>query len=228
MPFTAPFNFFRIQPNSRSILATARTLLLFLILILASGILFPPLASATPAPEAEAFVRTHTENFQARLITDEAVNAKNHGHLLATAQELILPHFNFAAMSQRALGHYWRDCSIEQKTRFVQAFRTLLLRTYAGTVNDHRHDKITFLAPRKLSDSVWRVRTEVLRTDGGKSFLIDYEVHREPETWRVYDVTVEGVSLAVSYRAGLAKDISENGIDSVIAQIEKRAATASQ
>lgn len=194
--------------------------------LVVSGLLTSLNAGAAPAPEAEVFVQTHTQKFQARLIADEAINSADRAHLLATAEELILPHFNFAAMSQRALGHYWKRCSTEQKTRFVTAFRTLLLKTYAGTVNDHRHDKISFLPPRKLSDNVWRVRTEVARLDGGKSILIDYEVHREPETWRVYDVTVEGVSLAVSYRAGLAKDISANGIDAVISQIEERAATA--
>jgi|LauGreDrversion4_2_1035121.scaffolds.fasta_scaffold31942_3 phospholipid transport system substrate-binding protein len=221
-------DFSRTRTTTPSLPATSRAASLSLKLILASAIFFCPLVNGGPAPEAEIFVRTHTESFQERLIKDEAANASDHGHLLATAQEIILPHFNFAAMSQRALGHFWRDCSTAQKTRFVIAFRTLLLNTYAGTVNDHRHDKITFLAPRKLSENVWRVRTEVVRTDGGKSFLIDYEVHREPDTWRVYDVTVEGVSLAVSYRAGLAKDISANGIDAVIAQIEERAATASR
>lgn len=228
MPFFPVFypNTYRILFSST--FANRFAGLLSLTVLSGIGFFHCPVVSAAPAPEAETFVRTHTENFQARLISDEAVNAKDHAHLLATAQDLILPHFNFAAMSQRALGRYWRDCSTEQKTRFVTAFRTLLLKTYAGTVNDHRHDKITFLAPRKLSDNAWRVRTEVIRTDGGKSFLIDYEVHREPETWRVYDVTVEGVSLAVSYRAGLAKDISANGIDAVIAQIEGRAAEATR
>ena len=225
--FPAP-SFALAPPRILSIISQARAAILLFTFILGYAVFVAPTANAAPAPEAETFVRTHTENFQARLIADEAVNAKDHGHLLTTAQELILPHFNFAAMSQRALGYHWRNCSTEQKTRFVTAFRTLLLKTYAGTVNDHRHDKINFLAPRQQSESVWRVRTEVLRHDGGKAFLIDYEVHREPENWRVYDVSVEGVSLAVSYRAGLAKDIAANGIDAVITQIEDRAASASR
>lgn len=174
-------------------------------------------------PQAETFVKTHTEAFQARLVAEEDLNAADHAHLIATAEALVMPHFNFAAMSQRALGRHWREASDDQKKRFVVAFRTLLLKTYAGTVNDHRHDEIKFLPSRKLSDKAWRVRTQVMRKSGGAPFLIDYEVHQEPTGWRVYDVSVEGVSLAVSYRAGLAKDIASLGLDAVVSQMESRA-----
>jgi phospholipid transport system substrate-binding protein len=179
--------------------------------------------SRAEVPEAEAFVKTHTEAFQARLVAEEDINAADQAHLIATAEALVMPNFNFAAMSQRALGRHWREASDDQKKRFVVAFRTLLLKTYAGTVNDHRHDEIKFLPSRKLSDKAWRVRTQVIRKSGGSPFLIDYEVHQEPTGWRVYDVTVEGVSLAVSYRAGLAKDIAALGLDAVVSQMENRA-----
>lgn len=171
---------------------------------------------------AQAQVRATTDAFFARLREEENLNAEDPSNLLRAAEEIVLPHLNFAAMSQRALGRHWKNLTPGQKGRFARAFRTLLLRTYAKTVNDHRNSTVTFKSERKLSEKVSKVRTEVSPASGSPPFLIDYEMHLESSGWKAYDVTLDGVSLVISYRAGFGEDIARLGIEGVIAQVEEK------
>jgi phospholipid transport system substrate-binding protein len=181
-------------------------------------------ASAQCAAElpAQALVRTTAEQFQERLRADAAQNAADPDKIITSAEALILPHFDFELMSQRALGRYWRNFSAEQRSRFVQEFRTLMLRTYATTLNDYRDAKIAFLPARELAPAAVRVRTEVTRPTGGAPFQMDYEVREQPAGWKICDVTLNGVSLIISYRAGFAKDIGTLGVEGIIAQLVAR------
>ncbi len=176
-------------------------------------------ASESPA---QALVRTTAETFQARLRADADANDADPTLVLTSAKEIILPHFDFTLMAQRALGRLWRDFSSEQRTRFVGEFRTLLLRTYAKTLNDYRDSTIAYLAPRELTKDAVRVRTEVARSTGGPPVQIDYEVRSQPEGLKVCDVTLNGVSLVISYRAGFAKDFGAVGAEGLIAQLAER------
>ncbi len=177
---------------------------------------------ADPETGAEALVHVTSDAFFARLKQDAAINAANPANLLATAEELVLPHLNFVAMSQRALGRHWKAMTDAQKGSFVHEFRTMLLRTYAKTVNDHRNATVDIKPERRLSDKVSRIRTVVSRSADGPPFLIDYEMHLESSGWKAYDVTLDGVSLVVSYRAGFNQDIGRIGIDGVIQQLKTR------
>ncbi len=47
-------------------------------------------------------------------------------------------------------------------------------------------------------------------------------MHLNPEGWKVYDVTVDGVSLVTNYRGTFASQIRTNGLDAVIADLEQR------
>jgi phospholipid transport system substrate-binding protein len=180
-------------------------------------------AGATAAePPAQSLVRTTAENFLERMRTDAAENAADPQHIITSAEALVLPHFDFELMSQRALGRYWRDFSAEQRARFVAEFRTLMLRTYANTLNDYRDAKIAFLPSRQLAPEAMRVRTEVARPSGGAPVQIDYEVRQQAAGWKICDVALNGVSLIISYRAGFAKDIGTLGVEGVIAQLAER------
>ncbi len=173
-------------------------------------------------PPAQSLVRTTAESFLARMRADAAANAADPQQIIASAESLILPHFDFELMSQRALGRYWRDFSVAQRARFVQEFRTLMLRTYANTLNDYRDAEIDYLPSRQLAPEVMRVRTKVARPSGGAPVQIDYEVRQQAAGWKICDVTLNGVSLIISYRAGFAKDIGTIGVEGVIAQLSER------
>jgi phospholipid transport system substrate-binding protein len=136
--------------------------------------------------------------------------------------EIILPNFNFELMSRWVLGKHWRQATPDQRTRFTEEFRTLLVRTYAGALLEYSNEEIRYLPmpPVNNAEDV-TVRTEFLPKNR-IAIPIDYRMHFLNGAWKVYDVTVDGVSLVTNYRGSFASQIREGGIESVINDLKKR------
>lgn len=201
----------------------ARNLVCALALAAMAGLAGP--SGVTPAraddgstSPAELVANTATEVLN-RLHADPSATSANPKRLYEIAEEVVLPHFDFKRMSQRVLGKHWRTATPEQRQRFIDEFKTLLVRTYATAVSDYRDAKLTFQPARELGTGTWRVRSNVDRGSGAPPLTVDYDVYRGGDEWKVYDVAINGVSLVVSYRAGFNTDITKLGMDGLIDQI---------
>jgi len=138
-------------------------------------------------------------------------------------QSRVLPHFDFERMSRLVLGRYWRTASPQERRDFVEQFRYLLVRTYATAMLDYAEDPIVYLPFRddpKATDVT--VRTEV-DAPGGNPVPVDYSVYLVDGHWKVYDVSIDGVSLVVNYRSSFAMQIrNEGGVGGLIAKMRER------
>jgi phospholipid transport system substrate-binding protein len=65
------------------------------------------------------------------------------------------------------------------------------------------------------------VRTEVSEA-GGAPIPIDYAMYMRGSDWKVYDVSIDGVSLIANYRSSFASEIRANGIDGLIRTLQAR------
>jgi phospholipid transport system substrate-binding protein len=114
------------------------------------------------------------------------------------------------------MGRNWRQATPEQQQRLTAEFRSLLVRTYAGALNQYRDQQINYKPLRaedKATDVI--VRTEVVRP-GQQPVQIDYGMEKSGESWKCYDVIVGGVSLVTNYRDEFNEQIRSGGIDGLI------------
>ena len=142
------------------------------------------------------------------------------------AAQLVLPHFDFERMSRRVLGSKrWKTATREQRTRFVSAFRTRLVRTYATVLDEYRGQTLTWLdpVPRKKDDEIV-VPVEVELT-GSRTVRVAYAMYGSDSDWKVFDVAVDGVSLVTNYRSSFRSEIARHGIEGLIARLEAKNAT---
>src|SRR4029078_1477471 len=100
--------------------------------------------------------------------------------------------------------------------RLTDEFRTLLVRTYSGALNQYRNETIE-TKPLRLQpgDTETTVRTEVVRP-GGAPVQIDYSMEQTPSGWKAYDVIVGGVSLVTNYRDEFTREVQAGGGGGVI------------
>ena len=144
-------------------------------------------------------------------------------------EELILTQMDFEAMSKLVLGKHWRNASDDQRSRFVDQFRTLLVRTYKTSLIEYTDEKVEFLPFREGDEPDKRaiVKSEIVRSNG-PSVPITYSLRYKAEDgWKVYDIGIEGVSLVTNYRSSFSRDITQNGIDHLITNlVEKNASGA--
>jgi phospholipid transport system substrate-binding protein len=119
------------------------------------------------------------------------------------------------------LGRSWRDATPEQRERFVAVFRDLLVRTYSTALLNYKDQEIIYLpVPVQAGSDEALVKTEVKQGGGQPNIPIHYSFFKNRDgQWKVYDVTIEGVSLVTNYRSVYATKIREKGIDALISEI---------
>jgi phospholipid transport system substrate-binding protein len=184
------------------------------------GLLLSGNALAIQAPQA--LVQETTDKITRVLRADQAKIKANPGHLLEVVDAIVAPHFDFERMSSWVLGKYWRKAKADEKTRFAKEFRTLLVRTYAKALNDNYDRQIDMLAPRKKKGGKQVIiRTEVQQS-GGFPIPISYKMHIKNDAWKIFDVSVDGISLVANYRTSFAKEIRKNGLEKLILRLADR------
>jgi len=199
-----------------------RKLLTHCLLMLA--VLFTPAAGfaaeGTIAPDEQ--VRNVTNEVLAIVRNDKSIQAGDTNKVLALVDEKVLPHFDFRRMTSLAVGRDWRSASPEQQERLIAAFRTLLVRTYSNALTQYRNQTIEVKPLRNYSgEKTVRVSTEV-RQPGAQPVLLDYSLGQSDQGWKIFDVTVAGVSLVTNYRSSFSEEISTKGIDGLIDSLEAK------
>jgi len=143
--------------------------------------------------------------------------------------KIVLPLFDFVKMSKLVLGRNWRKLNREQKKRFVIEFRDLLVRTYTtALVKRAKTDikvSISYEQPvnagRKSCPDCIILKT-LVKLSGKKPIRVDYAMYPKKGKWKVYNVSVGGVSLVTTYRNEFKNDIRTIGINGLINKIKNQ------
>jgi phospholipid transport system substrate-binding protein len=179
---------------------------------------------AATAAEPDVLVRQTTEEILKRIKTNKDAYSADTKKLYAMVDELVVPHFDFTAMSKLVLGQNWRNASAAQREGFTKEFRDLLVRTYSTALLKYTNEEIIYLPYRgPLTERTAEIRVEVKSTTGARNVPLAYSFFRREakEPWKVYDVTIDGVSLVTSFKTTYAERVQRNGLDALIAQLAK-------
>lgn len=188
--------------------------------VLGVSLLASAVAWAAQAPQE--LVQQTTEKMLNTLRTERQVVERQPERIYDLVNQTVLPHFDFERMSSWVLGKHWRSATPEQRQQFVQQFRTLLVRTYAKSLAGYTDQKISYLPMRPSSqENEVKVRTEVTQP-GALPIPIDYDLYLKNNEWKVYDVTIDGVSLVTNYRTTFANQIRQEGLDKLIVTLADR------
>ncbi|RZL67878.1 MAG: ABC transporter substrate-binding protein [Variovorax sp.] len=181
-----------------------------------------PAQAADEAPDA--LVKRLTTDVLETIKADKSIKSGDTQKIMALVDSKIMPNLDFARMTASAVGPAWRQATPEQKTRLQDEFKTLLVRTYAGAL-DQVSDQTVNIKPFRGSpdDKEVLVRTEV--TGRGDPVQLDYRLVKTPGQgggWKVYNLNVLGVWLVDTYRTQFAEQINSKGIDGLIATLSAR------
>lgn len=176
--------------------------------------LFASLASAQEAPDL--LVRQVTDEVLEIIRKDREIQGGNAKKVIDLVDAKVLPHFNFLHMTALAVGKDWKKASPQQKQQLAHEFKTLLVRTYANALTGYKNQKIVF-KPFKMNpaDDQALVRTEIMQP-GSKAIELDYSLEKLETGWKVFDVSVSGISLVTNYREQFASEVRNGGIDGLI------------
>jgi len=136
--------------------------------------------------------------------------------------EVVLPHFDFEGMIDLALGRYRNQVSAQQRPLIVKEFQVLLVRTYSRALLDYNNQNIVYL-PMEVSNETGNVtvRSEIEQA-GGFPIPLNYRLRQDDQGWKVFDISVDDVSLVSNYSSSFARQIRKHGIDGLIKTLHDR------
>ena len=194
--------------------------------VVIAGLLAAVVQAEDLAPDV--LVKSISEEVIAIIKQDKEIQAGNPKKIADLVETKILPHFDFVRMTRIAMARNWRLASPEQQKELTKEFRTLLVRTYSTALTSYRDQVIEFKPLRaRPDDTEVTVRSEV-RQPGAQPVSIDYEMEKTPDSWKVYDVTIGGVSLVTTYRETFAAEVREHGVDGLIKSLVSKNSQSSE
>lgn len=183
--------------------------------------LLPGLAAAQElAPDA--LVKSVTGDVLQIVRTDKDIQSGNTRRVIELIDQKVLPHFDFMHMTRLAVGRDWRSATPDQQKALAAEFKTLLVRTYANAFTSYKDQSVDF-KPFKMQagETDVLVRSEI-KQPGGKPVQLDYNLAKEANGWKVYDVIVAGVSLVTNYREQFGQEVRAGGVDGLVKSLKKR------
>lgn len=157
-----------------------------------------------------------TAEVTAILKQDKVLQAGSPAKLAELVEARILPHFDFARMTQNAAARNWPLATPEQQKALTAEFKTLLARTYSIALSSYRDHVIEYKPLRATPEATEVTVKSEVKQPGSERITIDYDMAKTPAGWKVYDIKIAGISLVSTYRDTFSGRVRDGGIDGLI------------
>ena len=191
----------------------------------AAGLLIVSTAPATWAATAQEQLKGAIERVVSTLDDPTMKGEGKAADRRAAVRKIANDIFDFAEIARRSLGRYWQPLTEPQRSEFVGLFGDLLERSYISKIETYGGEKIVYSGERMDGDLAV-VSTKII-TKNGTEVPIDYRLFRRGDSWKVYDVNIEGISLVSNYRTQFNKIIQTASYAELIRRMKSKQAEVS-
>ncbi|MGQ0562661.1 MAG: MlaC/ttg2D family ABC transporter substrate-binding protein, partial [Gemmatimonadota bacterium] len=170
----------------------------------------------------EDLVKRVTEDVLAAIKSDKALQAGDRQKALALAEQKVMPHIDFAEATKLAVGRAWSSATPEQQKKLVDEFRAMLVRIYSNAIDVYRGQTMRVQpvnTPAGATETA--VRNQYIRP-GQPPVSVDYAMRKTPEGWKIYDITVEGMSLVLTYRGEFEQVMRQSGVEGLLKRLAEK------
>lgn len=181
-------------------------------------------AKAAPASDPASLVDGLVSQAVTTLTNERLGDAQREQEFRA----LLQADFDIPRISRFVLGRYWNSATGEERETFARLFERWIVRIYAGRFKQYSGETVKVTGSRDESAGSSIVSTAILQGNGAPAVRVDWRVRRDADDFKIVDVNVEGVSLALTQREEFATVVGRNGgtVSALNKALEDRLATA--
>jgi len=181
-----------------------------LLLFICAGVVF---ASSKAQPQE-----------QVKLMVDSILGVLQHEELSTAEKKSLVSgqvqaYLNIDSMSRRTLGVHWQGATAEQHQLFSELFIRILEGTYLNRLGDYSGGSVEYLKQRVKDDKAIVDTIVVLKES---EIPVQYKMIYVDDSWQIFDLVIEGVSLIRNYRSSYGEIIRRNGFDGLLALMEEK------
>ena len=138
-------------------------------------------------------------------------------------RQIVAATFDFTEMAKSALGYHWKDITPAQQQEFTTAFVAFIEDSYLSKINDYSGQQVNFLRASNEGAQYAQVNTDIIQPKGD-AIHVNYRLLQENSTWRIYDVTVDAISIIANYRNQFNRVMNNKGYNTLIADLKSKQA----
>lgn len=170
-------------------------------------LLLPSLALAQIASPTD-YIRTNIDAVISILKSPEYMGESNKTAQLNQIEAVVDTFFDPQELSKRSLAQYWKVFSDQQKQEFQTLFLKLIKQVYLKKSVSYNNEIVTYTQEIIKSDTLAEVYTTL--TSPTLNIPIVYYLIRRENSWAVYDVSIENISLTKNYRSQFQSILQNN------------------
>lgn len=136
-------------------------------------------------------------------------------------RNIIDQSFDSLEMSKRAVGKYWKEQEEGKQKEFVQLFYWRLYNFYILRLETYSDEKVVYLNEKIMGD-----KSAVFTRVSSKrypEFDIEYRLKKNGDSWKIYDLVIEGVSLVANYRSQFNNFLTNKSFDELLKALKEKA-----
>ncbi len=191
------------------------------IILCQSRFVLPARADDSPMPVVQ-----NTVNQALAVLRDKSAPLQQRQEKL---RQIVAQTFDFTEMAKSALGYHWKELNPQQQQQeFTNVFISFIEDSYLSKLNDYRGQQVQFIRATQDGADYAQVNTNIVR-EGKEPIHLDFRLRKEGATWKIYDVTVDAISIIANYRNQFNRVMNNQGYDTLIKDLkEKQAALAAR
>ena len=179
------------------------------------------MGSAHAAPGPDAVVKDGTDKMRALIVANHQAYNADKPKFYAAVDEVLVPLFDVRYISQLVLGKSWKTATEDQRTRFQKAFKSALIRNYADALLENYDTvEVSFQPVRVTPDATDATVKCTLTRKNGPPVQLAFAMRETDGAWKIYDTTIENLSLVTSIRSQYAVEVKKNGLEALIQRVE--------
>jgi phospholipid transport system substrate-binding protein len=136
-------------------------------------------------------------------------------------RQIIFESFDFREMARESLGTHWGKLTPSQRDEFTELFGSLFERSYNRLVLRILGERKAIYGAESIQQDRAIVATTLVSRQDAK-LPVDYRLVRHSEQWAIYDVAIDGVSLAMNYRAQFSKILRTSSYETLVERIKAK------
>jgi len=185
-------------------------------------ILMTPFVSAQSSPVT--LIQSTANKVVAALKQNQSRLKSNPSIAYGIVSRNLIPHVDRISMARSVLGRkVWTSITAHQKRRFTQELTTMVVRTYSKALTKYSNETVLVHPLRGGYAGKSRVYVKsFIKRKGAPSIMLNYRLVRYGNTWKIYDMSVEGVSLLRSYRSQFSRELAQGSFDKLLSTMARR------
>ena len=142
-------------------------------------------------------------------------------------REMLYANFDVPTIARFVIGRYWRLASAQEQQEYMNLFGNMLTGMYASRFGEYQGELPRVAGSRVTGEGDVFVTSELLRP-GQQPLRLEWILRRDGSTFKIVDLRVEGVSMAVTQRDEFGSIIQRGGgqMSALLQVMRQRAAQA--